>query len=30
MRHDFYRQITGKYGTKYENRNYILGHPKWK
>ena len=28
--HDFSRQITEKCGTKYENGNYILGHPKWK
>ena len=30
MGHDFSRQITKKCGTKYENGNYILGHPKWK
>ena len=30
MGHGFSRQITEKYGTKYGNGNYILGHPKWK
>ena len=30
MGHGFSRQITEKCGTKYENENYILGHPKWK
>ena len=30
MGHGFSRQITEKCGTKYENGNYILGHPKWK
>ena len=30
MGHNFSRQITEKCGTKYENGNYILGHPKWK
>ena len=30
MGHVFSRQITEKCGTKYENENYILGHPKWK
>ena len=28
--HGFSRQITEKCETKYENVNYILGHPKWK
>ena len=28
--HGFSRQITKKCGTKYENGNYIFGHPKWK
>ena len=30
MGHGFPRQITKKCGTKFENGNYILGHPKWK
>ena len=30
MGHGFSRQITEKCITKYENGNYILGHPKWK
>ena len=30
MEHGFSRQIMGKYGTKYGNGNYILGHLKWK
>ena len=30
MGHGFFRQITEKFGTKYGNENYILGHPKWK
>ena len=30
MGHGFSRQITEKCETKYENGNYILGHPKWK
>ena len=29
MGHNFFRQITEKYGTKYGNGNYILD-PKWK
>ena len=30
MGHNFSGQITEKYGAKYGNGNYILGHPKWK
>ena len=30
MGHGFSRQITEKCDYKYENGNYILGHPKWK
>ena len=30
MGHGFSRQITEKCGTKYGNKNYISGHPKWK
>ena len=30
MGQDFPRPITEKCGTKFENGNYILGHPKWK